>query len=86
MEEVPTASALRRLKVVELRQRLSKLSLPQAGESRYCCLSRQATVNVVIFDRLVSFIPPGIKEELISRLINYYEEVSLNARPFRSGV
>ena len=43
--EVPTRSELRKLKVVELRQKLSKASLPQGGEYQIKFAIREFQAN-----------------------------------------
>ena len=44
-KEIPTREELKKLKVVNLRQRLSKLSLPQGGEMTDIQCSAVASVN-----------------------------------------
>ena len=43
--EIPTRSELRKLKVVELRQKLSKESLPQGGEYQIKFAIRELQAN-----------------------------------------
>ena len=96
MEEVPSREQLRKMKVVELRQSLSKLSLPQRGIvaaslhtsmrmprfHAFICLQLKLTWHYT--DLLNIYFAVGVKEELITRLIAHYEEVRLLKGVIRS--
>ena len=76
---IPTREELKKLKVVTLRQRLSKLSLPQAGEQNTTCLikHRRNTYTVIsLCTDLFAMLFVGLKDDLITRLLEHYQQVS----------
>ena len=84
MERCPSRAELRKLKVVELRQRLSAASLPQGGK---CILDDHVEHMELAFCKdtiKISFnLDVGIKETLITRLFQYYEK---QVRPFAGSM
>lgn len=79
-KEIPTRDELKKLKVVNLRQRLSKLSLPQGGEmidiQCHSISGKNHAIKILYTDRTFCYLLfVGLKDDLITRLLEHYQQV-----------